>query len=207
MRSFIIVLLTFASIMVCHSQIEFGIKGGLSTKIGSSENFFKDDLYSKAFWTNGTYGHHLGIYTRLSVAFLYVEPSILFNSDKITYTIDDYTEGSLYNTIIEDTYKSIDVPVVAGLKFGIFRLKGGVTGHIPISSIRDVLDVTDYDVTFSKGKFAWLAGAGLDLWRLRLDVQYEGKLASQSDYVTIGGNDYYFDQGNPMVSATLGFRF
>lgn len=207
MRSVIIVLLSFVSLTLSYSQIEFGVKAGLSTRVGGAENFFKDELSNKAFWTNAQYGHHLGIYTRLTAAFLYLEPSILFNSDKVTYSIDDYTEGNLYNAIIEDSYKSIDVPVVAGLKFGIFRVKGGVTGHIPISSVKDVLNVTDYDVTFSKGKFAWLAGAGLDIWRLRLDVQYEGRLSSQRDYVTIGDHNYYFDSSNPIVSATLGFRF
>ncbi|MCB0659961.1 MAG: outer membrane beta-barrel protein [Saprospiraceae bacterium] len=207
MKSIIFFCLSLLLVTTVSAQFEFGIKGGLSTSLSKSENFFQDAVKSKSFWTKAQYGHHLGIYSRLKLASVYLEPSILFNSDKVTYMIDDYTEGKLFNTLIEDSYKSIDVPVVLGVKLGIFRVNGGVIGHIPIQSIKDVFDVTDYDVTFSRGKFAWLGGVGLDLWRLRMDVRYEGKFDSQKDYVSIGDQTYQFDHGNHMISATLGFKF
>ena len=208
-RHFILLAIFHFYSLITFGQIEFGIKAGLSSYDLAKDGIIANngDNHLEFNIKNAGYGHHFGIYTRLSALGIYLEPAILFNSNKVTYSITEYGESGTFNTIKNDQYNHMDIPVMAGIKLGVLRFQGGVVGHLLINSISDVVDIKSYEHRFKTASYGWQAGAGLDLWKLRLDLNFEGNLSKFGDSISIGGQDYAFATTPSRILLTMGFKF
>ncbi len=209
MKNLILLLLMFGVFSGVHGQIEFGIKAGISSYDLAKDGILINDGNQNIKWniSNAGYGHHFGIYTRLSALGIFLEPSMLFNSNTVTYDITTYGESGVFNTIKNEKYNHLDIPVVAGFKLGVLRFQGGVVGHLFINSISDVVDIKGYEQRFKRASYGWQAGTGLDIWKFRLDLMYEGNLDKFGDHITIGGHNYAFAETPGRILLTLGYKF
>ena len=204
----IITCLTMIS-LVSYSQIEFGAKIGVNSldlvadgiKVNNN-NRFLDINYKGA-----TYGNHIGLYSRLSFLGIYIEPALILNSNNVKYTIDDYSEGGILSTIINESYQNLDIPIMIGFKKAFVRLYGGPVAHIFVSNASELTNVDSYEGKFKTATYGYQAGAGVDIWKFRLDVAYEGNLSNFGDHINIGGTSYSFGQTASRVLFTLGYRF
>lgn len=204
---FILFMLNFSSFYV-HAQIEFGIKAGVSSFDLAEDGIVgvNQNQQITLRFADAAYGHHFGVYTRLSILGIYIEPSMLFNSAQVSYKITEYTEDGQWDMIRNDTYRHIDIPVMAGLKVGFLRFQGGVVGHMLIDNASDIIDFDTYDERLKRGSFSWQAGAGIDLWRLRFDLNYEGNLSTFGQGIAIGGQEYTFSQNPSRILMTVGIK-
>jgi hypothetical protein len=194
---------------VAFCQIEFGAKIGINSldlvangiKINNS-NRFLDINYKGA-----TYGNHIGFYSRVSLLGIYVEPGLLLNSNNVKYTVDDYSEGGILTTIKNESYQNLDIPFMVGFKKAFTRFYAGPVAHIFISNVSDFKDLSGYEGKFKSTTYGYQAGAGVDVWKFRLDVAYEGNLSNFGDHINIGGNAYSFGQSASRILFTLGYKF
>lgn len=209
MRHFILFLFLMVLSTSAQSQIEFGLKAGLSSYDLAKEGIFISDGNQNIEWNvkNAGYGHHFGIYTRLSVLGLFLEPALLFNSNTVSYDITTYGESGVFSTVKNEKYNHMDIPVIAGFKLGVLRFQGGVVGHLFINSISDVVDIKGYDQRFKSASYGWQAGTGLDIWKLRLDLMFEGNFNKFGDQINIGGHNYAFADTPSRLMLTLGYKF
>lgn len=210
MKQFILSILFVTSLFsISQAQIEFGVKAGLSSYDLANEGIFISSGNQDIEWNiaNAGYGHHFGIYTRLSALGLFLEPSLLFNSNNVSYEISTYSESGVFSTIKNEKYNTMDIPVIAGIKLGALRFQGGVVGHIFINSISDVVDIKGYEQRFKGATYGWQAGTGVDLWKLRLDLMFEGNFDKFGDHINIGGHDYAFADTPSRLMLTLGYKF
>ena len=210
MRHFILFgIFVVGTMMTVQAQIEFGIKAGVSSYDLAEKGIFTTNGTQNIDWhiADAGYGHHFGIYTRLSALGLFLEPSLLFNSNKVTYDITTYGESGVINTIRNEKYNTMDIPVLAGFKVGVLRFQGGVVGHLFIYSISDAVDIKGYEQRFKSATYGWQAGTGVDLWKLRLDLLFEGNFDKFGDHITVGGHDYAFADTPSRLLLTLGFKF
>lgn len=191
------------------SQIEFGLKAGLSSYDLAKEGIFISDGNQNIEWNvkNAGYGHHFGIYTRLSILGLFIEPALLFNSNTVSYDITTYGESGVFSTVKNEKYNHMDIPVIAGFKLGVLRFQGGVVGHLFINSISDVVDIKGYNQRFKSASYGWQAGTGIDIWKLRLDLMFEGNFNKFGDQINIGGHNYAFADTPSRLMLTLGYKF
>jgi hypothetical protein len=210
MKRFILsILFVFSIFAISQAQIEFGVKAGLSSYDLANEGILISTGDQDIKWNiaDAGYGHHFGVYTRLSALGLFLEPALLFNSNKVSYEISTYSEAGVFNTIKNEKYNTMDIPVIAGFKLGVLRFQGGVVGHIFINSISDVVDIKGYDQRFKGATYGWQAGTGVDLWKLRLDLMFEGNFDKFGDHITIGGHNYAFADTPSRLMLTLGYKF
>jgi hypothetical protein len=206
--SFILVLVIM-TYTASFSQIEFGIKAGLSSYDLANEGILISDGNQNIKWNiaDAGFGHHFGIYTRLSALGLYLEPALLFNSNKVTYDITTYGESGVFNTVKNEKYNTMDIPILAGFKIGLLRFQGGVVGHLFINSISDAVDIKGYEQRFKTATYGWQAGTGVDIWKLRLDLLFEGNFDKFGEHITVGGHDYAFSDTPSRLMLTLGYKF
>jgi hypothetical protein len=205
----LILVLAMATFTSTFSQIEFGVKAGLSSYDLANDGILITDDNQNIKWniSHAGYGHHFGIYTRLSALGLYLEPALLFNSNTVSYDITTYSESGIFNTIKNEKYNTMDIPVLAGFKVGALRFQGGVVGHLFINSISDVVDINGYEQRFKTATYGWQAGTGVDIWKLRLDLLFEGNFDKFGDHINIGGHNYAFADTPSRLMLTLGFKF
>jgi hypothetical protein len=206
--SFILVLVIM-TYTASFSQIEFGIKAGLSSYDLANEGILISDGNQNIKWNiaDAGFGHHFGIYTRLSALGLYLEPALLFNSNKVTYDITTYGESGVFNTVKNEKYNTMDIPILAGFKIGLLRFQGGVVGHLFINSISDAVDIKGYEQRFKTATYGWQAGTGVDIWKFRLDLLFEGNFDKFGEHITVGGHDYAFSDTPSRMMLTLGYKF
>lgn len=207
----ILLISSFLMVLIqsINAQIEFGLKAGLSSYDLADDGILANNNGNNIEWkiADAGYGHHFGIYTRLSALGLYLEPAMLFNSNTVTYDIKTYGESGVFNTLQKEKYNTMDIPVMAGFKVGVLRFQGGVVGHLFINSISDAIDIKGYEQRFKKASYGWQAGTGLDLWRLRFDLLFEGNFDKFGDHINIGGYDYAFSDTPSRLLLTVGFKF
>lgn len=192
-----------------NAQIEFGLKAGLNS-IDLVSNGIKINNNGQVLdidFKNSEYGHHIGLYTRAKFLGIYVEPAFLLNSNKVNYSITDYSEDGPVSEIFSEKYYNLDIPLMVGIKAGILRLYGGPVAHLHVASSSDLFAIKDYDQKFKDATYGYQAGFGFDIWKLRLEIAYEGNLSSFGEHISIGGNEYSFGQSASRVIGTVGYKF
>ncbi len=172
------------------SPISLGVHGGLvSTKFEQKSG---NDL-------NADNGMMLGAFARINIKKWYIQPELNYVKRKSTPN-QSLIGNNVFPTI---ETKSIDIPVLLGykiVKLPTFKLRTFV-GPVASFNIDDNFSSTLGDIgdnniedTVWNAKF----GAGIDVWKLSLDIDYETSLSDvSSDFI----------KKNKMVNITLGFRF
>ncbi len=173
------------------SPISLGVHGGLvSTKIDTDLSNIKE---------NSENGMMLGAFARINLNKWYIQPELNYVKRKSSISQDVPMLGSVTADI---ETKSLDVPILLGyklVKLPLFKLRA-FAGPVASFNIDDKIKSTVDDVIDADFKGAvWNAkvGAGVDVWKLTLDVDYEFGLTDVSSE---------FLKKNKMMNVTLGFR-
>ncbi len=188
------------------SQNKFGIRAGLSTPNLDKETVQQNGLTVAI--KDAKYGFHIGLFSRFYLGEkLYLQPEALFNSSKVDFDVSDFGQG-LMNTVLEESYQNLDIPLMLGYKIGPLRLEGGPVGHIHIASKSELEEeVTFYTQRFQNFNMGYQAGLGLDIWQFVLDVRYEGNFENFGEHMTVSGQQIRFSQNPSRWVMTLGFAF
>ncbi len=192
------------------SQFEMGLRAGVSSTDLSPESILINDgeNNTEISIAEAKYGFHLGLYTRVSIANIFIEPSFLFNSSTVDYNLDrQIFDTGIISTIGSETYNNLDIPLMVGMKIGFLRIQGGPVAHIFLNSASDLTDISGYSQKFQDATFGVQGGLGFDIWKIRLDLNYETNLSKFGGDIDVNGNPYQFDQRPSRLIASVGLRF
>lgn len=209
MKKILFILLMLTSTL-SYSQFEIGLKTGISSTELSPESilFNQGDNTTKLSIAEAQYGFHFGLYTRISIANIFIEPSFLFNSSSVDYNLEEQIfDTGIISSIGSETYNNLDIPLMVGMKIGFFRIQGGPVAHIFINSASDLTRISGYSQKFRDATYGIQGGLGLDIWKIRFDVNYETNLSHFGGDIDIDGNPYQFDQRPARLIASIGLRF
>ena len=187
--------------------LKAGIKAGVSTydmKLGDFivTNGTKFNNLTNAI-DNSSFGYQFGFYARLGRG-LHIQPEIVFNSNRLEFetTNDNGTFAA------SETFNSIDIPVLLGVKLGPLHAQAGPVGRFYLGSDDQVRKIiSNFQDDEDRLKIGYQAGFGLDLWRLSLDFRYEGSLKQFGDIVNIDGSEFFLDNQAGRVVASAGISF
>lgn len=193
-----IVIAASVTAMAQLPNFAFGIKGGA--------NFSKlktvDDLTDE----NSIVGYHVGIFTRLGAAGLYLQPELYLGSKGNNFIKIEDTSGNEVQASGKVRFTTLDLPLLIGTKIGLsklnLRLMAGPVASFVInentsfdSAYRNIRDFGNY----KKQNWAYQAGAGIDVGNLTVDLRYEGGLSNVSR-----SNEY--NQKQNLVHLSLGIK-
>lgn len=185
--------------------INLGFRGGMNTLDIEAEDFIildnSDQEIFKAKVKNAEYGFHGGMFFRLNLGTLFIQPEALISSNRINYTWEDLTTNRSKD-ISFDIY-SFDVPLMIGLKFGPLRVQGGPVANFTLDDFTDLGDGNSYNNL----TYGYQIGAGLDIWRFQVDLKYENNLSGLGDALTIEGERFRFNSNPQRMVLTLGYAF
>jgi len=217
MKKLILILLLIVPMgIIAQAQLKFGVKAGITStsikvdeviEITDQANF--DQLVVEG--KNANVGFQGGIFARITILKLYVQPELLFTSTsgdvQVTSLLNDVQVESV---IREQKFRQIDFPIMVGYKFGPARVQLGPVGTIMLStdpSLDGFMNM-DYKEEFNGATWGYQVGVGLDIFKkITIDVKYEGNLSKLGDGVKIGGETRNFDSRNSQLVATLGIMF
>ena len=208
MKRLIIVVVAVLLAAPAFSQLDWGIKGGLSSNnlvIDQTIDVSSGELVLEQV-KEASYGFHGGLFLRLTVLGIYVQPEILFTSSENKIRITE--PGETLSEIRSQQFNKLDIPVMVGFKLGPLRINAGPAATIKISSPKELFDTGNYENLYKSATFGYQAGVGLDILnKLTLDLRYEGNMNQFGNELTIGGQTFALDQRSSAIIVSLGLIF
>jgi hypothetical protein len=211
MKKFLVILMVVALSLPAYSQFKFGIKAGASTT-GLTMDTIKTVTSSNTSYTidaleEAKYGFHGGIFFRLTLLGIYVQPELLFATRTNEYTVTNVQTSAA--TIVKQNFNKLDIPVMVGFKLGPVRLNAGPAASLLINSPKELITDTDYESVYSKMTIGYQAGVGLDLLKtLTIDLRYEGSLKKyQNQIENVAGTTFNLDDRPNAFLLSLGLMF
>ncbi|MCB0705043.1 MAG: PorT family protein [Saprospiraceae bacterium] len=192
------------------AQLSFGLKAGVGTtdvdvtalKVGQGA---ADELVFQL--ENANFGLHAGIFIQAKIGSFLIQPEVLFNSSSADFRVTDNRSGQMVENILREKYQNLDIPLMMGFKLGPVRLMGGPVGHIFLQSESELTSVDGYEQMFDKLTYGWQAGLGIDIWKIMIDLRYEGNFDNYGNHISVGGTHYSFDKAPSRIIGSIGFRF
>ena len=187
------------------AQVKIGTRIGISTYNLNPETIEAQSLSIAIRQAN--YGFHFGFFLRghFSKRF-YLQPEILFNSNSVDYEANDLTLG-LIKSVFGENYQYLDLPILFGYKLGPFHIEGGPVGHAYLASKTELELLNIYENRLNNFHLGYQAGIGLDIFRLVLDVRFEGSFNKFGDQIYLEGTSTPFSQNANRWVVTIGYAF
>lgn len=207
----LVVLITVPAI----SQIKFGLKGGVSTTsltmndvktVTSGTTTYTVDAITKA-----KYGFHGGVFLRLGLLGVYLQPELLFSTRINEYVISNTSLQSTASYVAKQNFNRLDIPVMLGIKLGPLRLNAGPAASLLINSPKALITDpnNDFKSLYSRMTIGYQAGLGIDFLKtLTFDLRYEGSLKKyQNQIETRTGTKFNLDDRPNAFLFSLGLMF
>ena len=193
------------------AQLKLGVIGGISTSDIPGEELIilnQNDLDAFKLSANeANYGFHFGIFLRGEIGNFYIEPTLVFNSNSIDYKLEEIAGDQTIQSVKNESYQYLDMPLIFGLRYGILRIGAGPVGHVFIDSSSELFDVSGYKQKFDQMTWGWQANLGLDVWMIRLDLRYEGNFSKTGEHFEFFNHKYQFDKSPTRWIASVGVTF
>lgn len=211
MKKYALFLGMIALATMAHSQIRFGVKGGLVTSSLNQENLAILDQGGvtrlKLALEDANYGINFGLLIRAELGNGFLQPEINFRSNSVDFTLDDLGQPGTPGDVLKESYQYFDIPVMLGFRLGPLRFQGGPQGNFFLNSTSDLFDFEDYDQNFKDFTVGYVIGGGIDIWNLMIDLRYQGNFSNFGDHITFFGKQYEFDQNPAQFNLTVGWLF
>lgn len=209
-KLFAIVFVALVSIPA-FSQLNFGLKAGVSTTslsmptiktITSGTTSFTVDALSTA-----KYGFSGGVFVRITLFSLYIQPEVLFSTRTNEYTVTNVQ--TTVATVEKQNFNKLDIPVMIGFKLGPLRLNAGPSVSLLINSPKAIISDPDFKSNYNKMTIGYQAGLGFDLFnRLTFDLRYEGSLKKyQNQIQNLAGTKVNLDDRPNAFLFSIGLMF
>lgn len=204
-----IVFVVLLSIPV-FSQINFGLKAGVSTTSLSMPTIKTITSGTTSFTVDGIttakYGFHGGVFVRVTLFGFYIQPEFLFSTRTSEYTVTNVQ--TTVSTVAKQNFNKLDIPVMLGIKLGPLRLNAGPTGSLLINSPKALITNPDYKNNYSRMTYGYQAGLGFDLLFLTFDLRYEGSLQKyQNQIQNLAGTKVNLDDRPNAFLFSVGIKF
>lgn len=203
MKKLLLLLLFAASVAPARAQFfQLGIRGGVSSYNVHYQNITNPNNVSIA--SSSGLGTHLGFYSRIQVLGFYVQPELLYTrtSSQITTTTPTSTGTSSLH------FQRIDLPVLVGKEFfGVFRTNAG-----PVFSSLLRADLTESNIkgnitdAYRNNTVGFQVGFGFDIWKLMIDLKYEGSLSKFGDNIATSGQNFVTDARPSQWLLSIGYQ-
>ncbi len=210
-KSILIVFSVFLA-LPAFSQVNFGIKAGVSTTNLKMEDVKTLTSGETEYLVNAikaaNYGFHAGAFVRFSMLGLYIQPELLFASRTDEYTVAD-AETPTEETIKKQQFNRLDLPVMIGAKLGPVRLNAGPAARLLINSPKDLITDPDFKAMYNNLTFGYQAGIGVDIIKkITVDLRYEGSLQKyQTKIENTAGTSFTLDDRPNAFLLSVGIMF
>jgi hypothetical protein len=210
MKKLILILVaSFFLANVADAQLfSWGVKGGLgfsSVKISDITGIQDGSDVYDLVTGESVMGYHLGVQTRIKIAMIYVQPELYWNAGG--GTVKQVVDGGA-TELLNVKFNRIDIPVLAGVKLGPVRLNLGPMASLVVGENSDLtLLHPDLELYKKSMTWAWQGGIGVDVWKLSIDLRYEGPLSDLSAVIPDDLVEYTYDPRPKQWLLSVGFWF
>jgi len=200
------VLITFLALPAFPQLLKFGIKAGAETTTVPEYTSITSGQAAIDAAENAQWGWHAGIFVRIKLLGIYLQPEAVFASQTFDYNVTDVSGNP--QGLLSQKFNRLSIPLLIGFKLGPVRINAGPAASIAIGSPEDLLNDPNFQDMYKSAVWGYQAGLGIDLFKkLTLDARYAGGFGSQDGSATISGQTFNFTNAPPSILISLGFMF
>ena len=211
MKKLIAIVFVILVSLPAFSQINFGLKAGVSTTSLSMPTTKTITSGTTSFTVSGistaNYGFQGGLFMRVTLFGFYIQPELLFSTRTDSYTVTNVQ--TTLATVAKQNFNKLDIPVMVGFKLGPLRINAGPSGSLLINSPKALISNPDFKNNYNRMTFGYQAGLGFDLLNfLTFDLRYEGSLIKyQNQIQNLVGTKYNLDDRPNAFLFSVGIMF
>ena len=191
------------------SPIKMGLKAGITAQTAKLNH---SQLKDYSLSTNSRVGGQIGAFARLNLLLFHIQPELIYSMNRYELTA---TPSSIIARESSSVVKqnSLDVPVLFGMKFLIFRVNAGPVFNIMNEGSVRIEDDIKHSVDYLKSSVSYALGVGIDLDKVSIDLRYNGQFKKSTQSIAIGelsgisGNSGDFKSSYGNWAFTLGYAF
>ncbi|MDG1433635.1 MAG: outer membrane beta-barrel protein [Saprospiraceae bacterium] len=207
MKKFLVFTVALCCSIVSMAQVKFGLRGGVSSIDFNPKELVvlnQNDVEQLKISVNEiSYGYHFGLFAQFRRNRWIVQPEVLFNSNKISYNVDDNILLSIKN----EKFNFVDMPINIGYKLGPLRIQAGPVAHFFVNSASELKTLEGYKENFDNMALGVQYGLGLDIWKAVLDFKWERNYERYGDHVVFNDTEYNFNTSPTRFIVSLGIKF
>ncbi|MDQ1296583.1 MAG: hypothetical protein QG611_561, partial [Bacteroidota bacterium] len=135
MKKLFVIVLSLFIVLPAFSQVDFGLKVGLNTTSVTMEDLKTITSGSTSYTVEkvkgANFGIHGGLFVRLNISKLYIQPELLLSTRTNEYTVTNITNitNPIDSSVIQK-FTKLDIPVMIGFKLGPLRLNAGPSASL-----------------------------------------------------------------------------
>jgi len=204
MKKLSVILFVLLLSIPTFSQINFGIKAGAESTTVPTYDVTSGTSNIEAL-KDASWGFHGGLFMRIKLLALYVQPEVVFASNTFDYNV---TTSSV-TEVKSQKFNRLSIPLLVGAKLGPIRINAGPAAAIQIGSPEALINDPNFDQMYKGAVWGFQAGIGMDLLKkLTIDLRYAGGLGDAlGSSVAIGGQTFQLDYGQKSFLVSLGWMF
>ena len=204
MKKLSVIILVALISFPAFSQIKFGIKAGAETTTVPTYDVTTGTSNITAL-EDASWGFHGGLFMRIKLLALYVQPEVVFASNSFDYTVKTATVSEVKS----QQFNRLSIPLLVGAKLGPVRINAGPAAAIQIGTPEALIDDPNFEEMYKGALWGFQAGVGIDLLKkLTIDLRYAGGLGDAlGDSVPIGGQTFQLEYGQSSFLISLGWMF
>lgn len=192
-KSLMIILFMIVATWDVKAQFNVGPKIGINT------SNFVQDFSSGGNQVKAKYGFQAGLFSRADFLFLFIQPEILYMNGNGMVEVTNSNDEAEWR---EYEFNRTDFPIFLGFKLG----KAVRIGVGPVFSLLKEETIQGSSISNSTSESStvgFLAGIGVDVWNLVVDLRYEGPLGDFEDSVLGVTSDQRLNQLTLSVGLKL----
>lgn len=204
MKKISLILLVVMISYPAYSQIKFGVKAGVeSTTVPTYD--ISTGANNITAVKDASWGFHGGVFMRLKLLALYIQPEVVLASNSFDYTV----QTASVNEVKSQKFNRLSIPLLVGVKLGPLRINAGPAASVQIGTPKALIDDPDFDQMYKGAVWGYQAGIGIDLLKkLTIDARYAGSLGEKfGDSVPIRGQNFQLDYGQKSFLLSVGIMF
>ncbi len=186
------------------SQIKFGLRGGINSSSIRGDEFTGSENRIEYLKENKM-GFHFGVISQIQVMNVFIQPELLLTTNSNSVLVENVITGSQEKGTIR--FNKLDVPVLAGAKFGPLKVELGPVATVMLNTTSDMLDKYEMQEKIQNATFGFQAGLGFEVSKITIDLKYEGNLSRLGTGVRIGNETFSFDNRMRQWILSVGLYF
>ncbi len=206
MRNLIIILVVVVfSIRANYAQGELGFKVGVSSYDFAAKSLINKEALKLSI-DHASYGFEFGMYGRIGILGLYLQPEVLFRSNTVNYHLQDFSNVGTIDKITSATYNRVDIPVLLMANAAFFKFYLGPVGQYEFDYIKSLLSKQKKTSIENKFYIGYQLGLGISFNGLTLDLRYESNFSDYTDSFEFGGKQYNVSNRPSRYILSLWFK-
>ncbi len=150
----------------------------------------------------------VGISLEKTFEYAFIQFGMLHTSFSSSFDVTGFGEKDKTAKIFNESYRNIEIPVLAGGKLGKFRLGVGPVVRYNLATITEFTELVGYKIKDSKINLGSQAAFGVDLGIFSVDVRYIHAFEAIGENMTFGGNQENSFKTRPSeIKLTIGTSF